>query len=273
MPIEGSETRETLITVDHLRAFRRGLEALQRERSFEVHGGAIDDLVLRSGDTYLWHTEPGAALRESNVLRRRVEGTGIDSQARLAHGALGLLYVLETAYLQNPDLAIRGVADVRYIAPVFEGTRMTAHVEREHEGEAAFEVMSDALEPGLAITGRILYAPLEEPYDADTFTGLAEQQLFTLEESIGLLSALIGLWVQGVGGRVLYMGQETVLGGLLRVGDRLHAAGTIEAGIPGRRGGIRTTTRATLDRERGGGHEPVASGESIFLYMDLEPVG
>lgn len=216
MTIEGSAQRATMVTPEHLHAFRRSLEAIDRGSSFEVHGSAIDALIERSGDTYLWHTRPGSAYEESSVLRTRVDETGINTQARLAHGALGLMYALESAYLQS-DAPIRGFSDVRYTAPVFEGARLRAHVEDAVDGTSAFEVMSEDVEPGLAITGRILYGSLDEAYDAATFASAAEQQLFSLEEIIGLLSALIGLWVQGEGGRVLYMGQELTIGGLVAV--------------------------------------------------------
>lgn len=272
MTIEGSAERAQTVTPEHLHAFHRSLEAIDKGGFFEVHGSTIDDLIERSGDTYLWHREGGSAYAESSVLRSHVDETGIDTQARLAHGALGLMYALESAYLQT-DAPIRGLTNVRYTAPVFEGARLRAHVEEAVDGTSAFEVMSEKVEPGLAITGRILYGSLAEPYDAATFASLAEQQLFSLEESIGLLSALIGLWVQGEGGRVLYMGQELTVGGLVTVGDTLHATGAIVESRPGKRLGWRTTTRITVDAERQDSHIPVATGESIFLYMEREPVG
>jgi hypothetical protein len=271
MAIEGSGQRANVVTPEHLHAFRRSLDAIDRGGFFEVHGATIDDLIERSGDTYLWHTESGSAYEESSVLRARVDETGINTQARLAHGALGLMYALESAYLQT-DAPIRGLTDVRYTAPVFEGARLRAHVEDAVDGISAFEVMSEDVEPALAITGRILYGALDEAYDAATFASAAEQQLFSLEETIGLLSALLGLWIQGEGGRVLYMGQELVIGGLVTVWDTLHATGAIVESRPGKRLGWRTTSRITVDAERQGSHIPIASGESIFLYMEREPV-
>ncbi len=272
MTIEGSAERAHIVSPEHLHAFRRSLQAINRGGFFEVHGSTIDDLMVRTGDTYLWHSEPGSAYAESSILRTRVDETGINTQARLAHGALGLMYALESAYLQS-DTPIRGLTDVRYTAPVFEGARLRAHVEEAVDGTSAFEVLSEEVEPGLAITGRILYGTLDEPYDAATFASLGEQQLFSLEETIGLLSALIGLWVQGEGGRVLYMGQELSIGGLITVWDNLHATGAIVESRAGKRLGWRTTTRVTVDAERQDSHIPVATGESIFLYIEHEPVG
>lgn len=271
MTIEGSAQRAISVTPAHLDAFRRSLETIDRGGFFEVHGSAIDDLIERSGDTYLWHTQPGAAYAESSVLRAHVNETGIDTQARLAHGALGLMYALESAYLQT-DAPIRGIANVRYTAPVFEGARLRAHVEDAVDGTSAFEVMSEDVEPALAITGHILYGVLDEAYDAATFASVAEQQLFSMEETIGLLSALIGLWIQGEGRRVLYMGQELTIGGLVTVWDTLHGTGAMVESRPGKRVGWRTTARVTVDAERQGSHTPVASGDSIFLYMEREPV-
>ncbi|MDQ2744887.1 MAG: hypothetical protein M3Z66_21690 [Chloroflexota bacterium] len=265
--------RQKVITPDHLHAFHRSLHAVATESFLEVHGSTIDDLMERSGDTYLWHREPGAAYAESDILRSRIDAAGINPQARLAHGALGLLYALETAYLQSGDTPIRGLSDLRFVAPVFEGARLRSHVEEVIAGVAAFEVTSEQTdlspaEPSLAITGQVLYGSISDTYDAARFANLGEQQLFSLEEAIGILSALIGLWVQGEGGRVLYMGQELVIGGLVEVWDRIEADGAIVASQPGKRAGRRTTTRVTVSADRQGAHLPIANGESILLYLE-----
>lgn len=51
----------------------------------------------------------------------------------------------------------------------------------------------------------------------------------------------------------------------------MQATGAIVESRPGKRFGWRTTTRITVDAERQGSHVPVATGESIFLYMEREP--
>lgn len=239
------------------------------EYRLPVDAAAIDALAQRSGDTYLWHMEPGAAYRESELLRARADEAGLDASARLAHGALGLMFALRAAYVQRPDLPIAAVSDLRFVAPIFEGARIGVRVEPMAYGSSAFVVTTDQLQPDLAITGHILYGAVSDDYDLSDFSSLAEQQLFSLEEAIGLISATIGLSVQESGGRVLYMGQALQLEGLASLGSELVATGEVVERRAGRRLGERVTARVAVGGARGIPGKPLASGESIFLWMEV----
>ncbi len=255
-------TRTSTITPDHLGQFRAALASLAGQDRLLVDSAAIDAFVARSGDTYLWHTDPGATWRESPLLRARMEEVGIPRQARLAHGALGLIHALRVASLQQPERPILGVESIRYLAPVFDGAIITASI----EPDGAFAVSTDQLEPDTAITGHILYGEVGAEWDAARFSSRAEQQLFSLEEAIGAISALVGLSVQAAGGRVLYMGQDLRLQGLLSTGDELAVQAEIVDRQPGKRLGERTTEAVRASHSDG---EPIAAGESIFLYLEL----
>jgi len=255
-------SRTLTVTPDHLTQFHAALASLAGQDRLLVNPAAIDGFIARSDDTYLWHTESGATWRESPLLRTRMDEAGIPRQARLAHGALGLTHALRVASLQQPERPILGVEGIRYLAPVFDGATITASI----EPDGAFSVSTDQLEPNTAIAGHIMYGAVGTAWDADQFSSTAEQQLFSLEEAIGVVSALIGLSVQAAGGRVLYMGQQLQLQGLLSPGDELAVQAEIVDRQPGKRMGERTT--ATVRASHSGG-EPIAAGESIFLYLEL----
>ncbi len=255
-------SRTCTITPDHLSQFRAALVSLAGQDRLLVNRTEIDAFIARSGDTYLWHTDPGATWRESPLLRARMEEAGIPQEARLAHGAIGLIHALRVASLRQPGRPILGVAGIRYLAPVFDGATITASI----APDGAFAVSTDQLEPDTAITGRILYGEVGPKWDAAQFSSRAEQQLFSLEEAIGVISALVGLSVQAAGGRVLYMGQELQLQGLLSPGDELAVQAEIVDRQPGKRMGERTTAAVRVSHSDG---EPIAAGESIVLYLEL----
>lgn len=83
---EGAE-RSLRLTADHLSAIRRGM-ALYRlpDPTLEVSGESIDDLIHRSGDSYIWRRVPGAAYRESALLRERMGVAGVGTDARRTTG-------------------------------------------------------------------------------------------------------------------------------------------------------------------------------------------
>lgn len=234
--------------------------------SFLVDARRLDELAGRTGDTYVWHMKPGSAYGESAILAARMDEGKINPQARLAHGVLGLIHVLRTAFALKPEVPILGVRDVRYSVPIFEGARLSVTI-TELDGETAeFAVNTDQLEPALAISGKLLYGSGPGDYDADTFASRSEQQLFTLEEAIGVVSALLGLGVQESGGRVLYMSQSLRLQGLVSLGDTLEAVGEVVNREPGRRVGEKVTVRVVVTSARAG--TTVASGESLILYSE-----
>lgn len=153
MPLGDHLHRSFQVIPDHLAAMRSALQS--SSDSTLVTGAAIDALANRSTDTYIWHTRPNATHQESPLLRARMDESGIDPEARLAHGALGLIEALRVAYLQHPASPIRGFANVRYTAPVFEGARVTTTIQPDENGASGFEATTDQFEPGLAITGQI----------------------------------------------------------------------------------------------------------------------
>jgi len=260
------QSRRTLqVTAEHLAATRTALAALHPPNdALLVDGAIIDRLADRAGDRYVWHVEPGSAYRESSLLRLRIDEARIDPDARLAHGALGLIYALHTALALDPALPIVGIQDVGYAVPIFEGAHIAAMIEPPDGELGAFAVTSDQFEPNLAINGKIVYGPIWQGHDSRAFVSLAEQQLFTLEEAIGVVSALIGSWAQDSGGRALYRGQRLELRSLLSSDDTLVATGEVVDRRPGHRIGERITARIMVASTRT--DATIASGESVFLY-------
>jgi acyl dehydratase len=266
---EGLPKRSLLVTEEHVLDFRRAFTDLDLvESGLRVEGSTIIEQAIRSGDTYLWHVEPGAVYRESRLLGARMEEAGVDNQARLAHGALGLMLALRDALLENPELAIQAVSDVRFATPIFEGAFLTVAVEPEHENTSAFVVTTDQIEPRLAITGHIRYGELADGYDDERFRNLAAQQLFSMEEVISAISALVGVGVQEAGARALYMGQSLELGSLVQVGDRLEvSAEVVDRAVS--RAGERTTIGVSVLARREGDTVSIASGHSTILVMSV----
>lgn len=253
------------MAAEHLAASRRAVAEMElSDHSLLVDALGIDALATRSGDTYIWHMEPGTVRRESPLLQARMAEAGVRDDARLAHGVLGVMFALRAAYAQDRDLPIRGIADVRYSIPVFEGAHLSVMIEPCEGGTDSFLVMTDQFEPNLAISGQLLYGPVLPGGDPERFISLAEQQLFTLEESIGLVSALIGPWVQESGAWVLYMGQKLELLSLVSPGDTLDASGEILERQPHKRGGERIRLGITVRANE----SAVASGDSLFLYTE-----
>lgn len=238
---------------------------MPNETALEIDAASIDALAERSGDTSIWHTQPGAAHRESALLGARMDGAQVDPQARLAHGLSGIILALRTAYQQHPDAPISGMANIRYAAPVFEGATLSAQVETQAGGTGGFVVTTDQLQPDLAITGRLLYGVMGEAHDP-SFYSLAQQQLYSLEEAAGMISALLGLGVEEDGRRVLLIVQHLELLGVITVGDILEAAAEITDRRPSG-AGERVTARIGIVRTNADG-QLVAWGDATFLVME-----
>jgi acyl dehydratase len=234
------------------------------ETALEIDGASIDALALRSGDTSIWHREPGAAYRESTLLGRRMEDAGIDRNARLAHGLCGIILALRTAHQQHSDAPIAGISNVRYTSPVFEGATLVAQVEPHPGGTGGFVVTTNQLQPDLAITGRLLYGAVAERHDA-AFSSLAEQQLYSLEEAAGMISALIGVGCEEDGKRVLVTGQRLELMELVSIGDTLQVAVEIAARTESGPGERVTATVGVMREGQGG--QLVAWGEVTCLIF------
>jgi acyl dehydratase len=205
------------------------------ETSIEVDAASIDASAHWSGDTSIWHMASGAVYRESALLRGRMKDAGIDREARLAHGVSAIMLALRTAYQQHPDAAIAGISRVRYSTPVFEGATMSAQVEPRTEAGSAFLVTTDQFQPNLAVTGAIEYGEITAFADP-SFSSLAEQQLYGLEEAAGLVSATIALGVQAEGLRVLLMGEEVRLVEVTAIGDQLQSVVEIQTRSKSRMG-------------------------------------
>lgn len=262
MPLGTQSQRSKIVEKVHLAATREAVGELSLLAPFLIGPSTIDELAARSGDTYTWHMDGGSVYDECALLRARMDEAGIGPTARLAHGALGVLYVLRAAYTKHPDIPIRGVRSVRFSVPVFEGAGLSASIEIVDGATGQFEVMTDQLEPRCAISGELLYGELLDGHDPDTFFSLHEQQLFSLEEAVGLVSALLGMWVQESGGRVLYMSQSLELLGLVSPGDKLQAQGEIASRELGKRVGEKIMVHVTVSS----GEKVIASGESRILY-------
>ena len=260
MTLEGPARSDRVVTRQDLDIARS-----RPQTPLLVDWTTIERLIDRSGDTYLWHTVPRTPWNESSLMREHIESRGLDPDVRLAHGAVGLIYALQSEYARDSDLFIRGVDEVRYIAPVFEGEHLRAEILDEESG-MRFEVRTEGSRSHAAILGRILVGALAEAHGAEHFVSVQEQQLFSLEQAIGLVSALIGSSIESIGGRVLYMGQRLELEGLVSIGDHLEASTAVVARRPGRRTGERVTTRVEV-RDRTADVR-IAHGESYFLYMD-----
>ncbi|MBV9281252.1 MAG: hypothetical protein JOZ41_14325 [Chloroflexi bacterium] len=258
-------SRRTLaVTEEHLAITRRGIAELGApDARLMVDAPGIEAFVRRSGDRYVWHVEPGSAYRESALLQERMHEAGLDRAARLAHGVLGLIYGLRAAYLRDPATPIRGLEDVRFLVPVFEGASLSVVADPPQGGVGRFAVTTSHFQ-GPAISGQLLYGSIPDDGGSELFTSPAEQQHFTLEEAMSLVSALIGLWGQDAGVRMLYMSQTLRLQALLARGETLEATGEIVERRPGRRRGERARARVSLS-VAGSGRE-IASGESTFLY-------
>jgi len=213
----------------------------------------IMSTAQRSGDTSIWHDSPGAAYRESSLLRARMHDAALPPDALLGHGATVLHHALRTAYRERPDLELQGIREVRYRAPVFEGAGLTATVQWTGT-DAQFVVTSDQLDNVAVLTGGARYVPGEHPADA----------LFSFETCAGLVSHVLGLGIEERGCRVLYMGQALALHHLLAVGDVPEATAEVLAVEPWRHIGDRITlaVRVTV------GTVTVAVGESTVLVME-----
>src|SRR5579884_4124431 len=148
MPFDAVPRRRMRVTRRHLDASSRLCDAPDADDALSVDGERIDDFMLRSGDTFIWHREPGAVYRESPLIREQMDAAGVAPDARLMHGALGLVLALQTTSARQPDSCIRGLDGVRFVAPVLESARI--HAELSDDG--AFEVHSDQLHPGLVTT-------------------------------------------------------------------------------------------------------------------------
>jgi acyl dehydratase len=262
MPLGSQSYRSKIVERAHLSATREAVGELSVLAPFLIGPSNIDELAERSGDTYIWHMDGGAVYDECALLRVRMDEAGIGPTLRLAHGALGVVYALRTAYTKHPDIAIRGVRDVRFSVPVFEGAGLSASIEITDGETGTFEVTTDQLEHRCAISGQLLYGTVLNGHYPDIFFSLPEQQLFSLEEAVGLVSALLGMWVQESGGRALYMSQSLELGGLVSVGDTLEAMGDVARREPSKRVGEKIAVDV-LVRSR---EKLIASGESLILY-------
>jgi hypothetical protein len=157
------------------------------------------------------------------------------------------------------------VRDVRFSVPVFEGAHLWATVTPD-SATAEFAVTTDQLEPPLAISGTLLYGTVPEAQDDRSFVSRPERQLFSLEETIGLLSAMLGVGVQESGGRVLYMSQSLELHGLITVGERLKAVAGVAAREPGKRLGEKISFKVAVSDADSG--KDIVSGESLILYAE-----
>jgi acyl dehydratase len=129
-------------------------------------------------------------------------------------------------------------------------------------------VLTDQLEPSLAITGRLLYGQVSDAA-SDGFESVAQQQLFSLEEIVGMVSALVGPPIEEQGSRVLYMGQELELLQPVSIGDHLDAVLEIVERRPGTRGGERVTASFSVNRH-GEPDRMVAWGNAVFLVMEVQ---
>jgi acyl dehydratase len=233
------------------------------ETSLKIDSRSISALARRSGDTSVWHMEPGAAHRGSPLLGIRMDEAAVDPSARLAHGLAGILLALRTAYQQRRDVPIAGFSNVRYSAPVFEGATLSAQIEPA-DGTGGFLVTTDQLQPDLAITGRIRYGSVADSHDM-SFYSVAEQQLYTLEEAAGMISALLGLGAEAEGERVLLMAQRLELLEIVSIGDTIEATAEIKERMPSGQG-----ERLTVDLgvvRHGPGGRLVAWGDATFLLV------
>lgn len=270
MALQDRFERTMLVRPEHLELFRFQVDELgsaqNGHRSLLVDAMALQAVAARSGDRYLWHLVPGSSYQDSPFLRERMQAAGIDEHALLAHGVLGLTFALRTAYLASPDRPIDALQDVRFTAPVFEGAHITADVESEGEDIAGFTVTTDQLQPDLAIVGHMLYGDVAEHPDG-AFRSLAEQQLFSIEEVLGGMSAMLGMSVEAAGARVLYMGQQLGLSGLVQVDDRLDIVGEVVSRKPSRHG-ERIAADVRVTHTVDGHTRLVATGETLFLYIE-----
>jgi acyl dehydratase len=233
------------------------------ETSLKVDSRSINALARRSGDTSVWHMEPGAAHRDSSLLAIRMDEAAVDPSARLAHGLAGILLALRTAYQQRRDVPIAGFSHVRFSSPVFEGATLSAQIEPAN-GTGGFLVTTDQLQPDLAITGRIRYGDVARSHDI-SFYSVAEQQLYTLEECAGMISALLGLGAEAEGERVLLMSQRLELLETVSIGDTIEGVAEIKDRVSSSQG-----DRVTVDVgviRHGDGARLVAWGDATFLLV------